>query len=122
LANKKFPYQSIDSGKFYNKINSRLSTNSNVSFYKNLNEINSENSIIFNSVFEKQLDKSNLWQHFQGIEIETPMKIFDEEIINLMDFNCDQKIIKSIGKKKPYYIDSWSLEYFKYFFIYHLKT
>ena len=91
LANKKFPYQSIDSGKFYNKINSKLSTNSNVSFYKNLNEIKSENSIIFNSVFEKQLDKSNLWQHFQGIEIETPMKIFDEEIINLMDFNCDQK-------------------------------
>ena len=91
LANKKFPYQSIDSGKFYNKINSRLSTNSNVSFYNNLNEIKSENSIIFNSVFEKQLDKSNLWQHFQGIEIETPMKIFDEEIINLMDFNCDQK-------------------------------
>ena len=65
---------------FYNKINSRLTTNSNVSFYNNLNEIKSENSIIFNSVFEKQLDKSELWQHFQGIEIETPKKIFDEEI------------------------------------------
>jgi len=32
-----------------------------------------------------------LWQHFQGIEIETPKNIFDEEIINLMDFNCDQR-------------------------------
>ncbi len=91
LTNKKFPYQSIDSGKFYKKINSRLSTNSNVSFFKNLNEINSENSIIFNSVSEKELDKSKLWQHFQGIEIETPKSIFDEEIINLMDFNCDQR-------------------------------
>ncbi len=91
LRNKKFPYQSIDSGKFYKKINSKLSTNSNVSFYKNINEINSDNSIIFNSVFEKELDKSELWQHFQGIEIETPKKIFDEEIINLMDFNCDQR-------------------------------
>ena len=91
LTNKKFPYQSIDSGKFYNKISSKLSTNSNVSFYKNLNEINSKNSIIFNSVFEKKLDKSELWQHFQGIEIETQKNIFDEEIINLMDFNCDQK-------------------------------
>ncbi len=91
LTNKKFPYQSIDSGKFYKKINSKLSNNSNVSFYKNLNEINSENSIIFNSVFKKELDKSKLWQHFQGIEIETPKKIFDEEIINLMDFNCDQR-------------------------------
>ncbi len=91
LRNKKFPYQSIDSGKFYKKINSKLSTNSNVSFYKNINEINSDNSIIFNSVIEKELDKSELWQHFQGIEIETPKKIFDEEIINLMDFNCDQR-------------------------------
>ena len=83
LRNKKFPYQSIDSGKFYNKISSKLSTNSNVSFYKNINEINSDNSIIFNSVFEKELDKSELWQHCQGIEIETPKKIFDQQIIKL---------------------------------------
>ena len=91
LTNKKFPYQSIDSGKFYKKINSKLSTNSNISFFKNLSEINSENSIIFNSVHEKELDKSKLWQHFQGIEIETPKNIFDDDIINLMDFNCDQR-------------------------------
>ena len=91
LTNKKFPYQSIDSGKFYKKINSKLSSNSNISFFNNLSEINSENSIIFNSVHEKELDKSKLWQHFQGIEIETPKNIFDEEIINLMDFNCDQR-------------------------------
>ena len=91
LTNEKFPYQSIDSGKFYKKINSKLSTNSNISFFKNLSEINSENSIIFNSVHEKELDKSKLWQHFQGIEIETPKNIFDEDIINLMDFNCDQR-------------------------------
>ena len=73
------------------KINSKLSSNPNVSFFKNLNEINSENSIIFNSVYEKELDKSELWQHFQGVEIETSKNIFDEEIINLMDFNCDQR-------------------------------
>ena len=91
LTNKKFPYQSIDSGKFYKKINSKLSTNSNVSFFKNLNEIKSENSIVFNSIFEKELDRSGLWQHFQGIEIETQKNIFDEGIINLMDFNCDQR-------------------------------
>ena len=91
LKNKKFPYQSIDSGKFYEKINSRLSTNSNISFFKDINEVSSVNSIIFNSVFGKELDKSGLWQHFQGIEIETPKNIFDEEIMNLMDFNCDQR-------------------------------
>tara|TARA_A100001011_G_scaffold399523_1_gene508581 strand:+ start:1087 stop:2154 length:1068 start_codon:yes stop_codon:yes gene_type:complete len=91
LVNKKFPYQSIDSGKFYEKINLKLSKNSQVKFFKNLNEIDSKNSLIFNSVFEEELDKSDLWQHFQGIEIETPKNVFDEEIFNLMDFNCDQR-------------------------------
>ncbi len=91
LSNESFPYQSINSEKFYRKINSRLSSNPNVSLFKNLNEVNSKNSLIFNSVFEGKLDKSKLWQHFQGIEIETKKDIFDDEIINLMDFNCDQK-------------------------------
>ena len=91
LVNKKFPYQSIDSEKFYKKINSKLSSNPNINFFKNLNEINSKNSIIFNSVFEGELDKSELWQHFQGIEIETTKDVFDDEILNLMDFNCDQR-------------------------------
>ena len=91
LITKKFPYQSIDSGKFYEKINSRLASNLNINFFKNLSEINSKNSIVFNSVFEGELDKSKMWQHFQGIEIETSKEIFDDEILNLMDFNCDQK-------------------------------
>ena len=91
LITDKFPYQSIDSGKFYKKINSKILTNSNVKFFKNISEINSENSIIFNSVFEGELDKSRLWQHFQGVEIETSKDIFDDEILNLMDFNCDQR-------------------------------
>ena len=91
LINKNFPYQSIDSGKFYKKVNSKLATNSNVSFFKKISEINTENSLIFNSVYGQDLEKSELWQHFQGIEIETSKNVFDEEIINLMDFNCDQR-------------------------------
>ena len=91
LSTKKFPYQSIDSGKFYKKINLKLASNSNISFFKNLNEINLERSVVFNSVFEGEPDKSKLWQHFQGIEIETSKDIFDDEILNLMDFNCDQR-------------------------------
>jgi lycopene beta-cyclase len=91
LNTKKFPYQSIDSGKFYEKINLKLSSNSNISFFRNLSEINSENSVIFNSVFKSELDKSKIWQHFQGVEIETSKDIFDDEILNLMDFNCDQR-------------------------------
>ena len=91
LNNKEFPYQSIDSGKFYTKINSKLSENPNINFFENINEINTEKALVFNSVFDDELDKSNLWQHFQGIEIETSRDIFDDEIINLMDFNCDQR-------------------------------
>jgi lycopene beta-cyclase len=91
LNSKKYPYQSIDSGKFYEKINLKLASNSNIFFFKNLNEINSKDSIIFNSVPDFELDKSKLWQHFQGVEIETARDSFDDEILNLMDFNCDQK-------------------------------
>ena len=91
LINERYPYQSLDSGKFYNKINSKLSTNKNIQFFKSLDEINTTNSIIFNSVYDGSIDKSNLWQHFQGIEIETNKNIFDDQILNLMDFNCEQR-------------------------------
>ncbi len=91
LKSDKYPYQSINSGKFYEKINLKLSSNPNVNFFKNLAEIKSENSLIFNSVIKNELDKSELWQHFQGLEIETPKDVFDDEILNLMDFNCDQR-------------------------------
>ena len=91
LRNKKYPYQSIDSGKFYNKINLKLSSNKNIKFFSNIDELNTKNSIIFNSVYEGSGNKSKLWQHFQGIEIETNKKVFDEQILNLMDFNCEQR-------------------------------
>ena len=91
LKSEIFPYQSIDSGVFYNKIKTKLNLNKNISFYKNINEVSTNNAFIFNSVPEANLNKSNLWQHFQGVEIETNKNIFDDEIINLMDFNCDQR-------------------------------
>ncbi len=91
LISKEFPYQSIDSGKFYKKINLRLSTNPNINFFKHISEIKSENSIIFNSVIDTKPNESSLWQHFKGVEIETENEIFDDEIFNLMDFNCDQR-------------------------------
>ena len=45
-----YPYQSVDSGLFYEKINNKLRENENIIFFNNLKEINSENSFIFNSV------------------------------------------------------------------------
>ena len=91
LKTKNFPYQAIDSDLFYKKINNKLSKNKNIHFFKNINEINTGNSLIFNSVPVSDTDKSKLWQHFQGVEVEVEKNIFDTEIINLMDFNCEQR-------------------------------
>jgi len=85
------PYQTIDSGLFYNKILSKLRLNKNIFFFKNINEVNNTNSIIFNSVPQFDNQKKNLWQHFCGVEIETDKEFFDDKIFNLMDFACDQR-------------------------------
>ena len=85
------PYQTVNSGIFYKKIISNLKSNSNISFFKDINEINTERSLIFNSVPNKGEFKDRLWQHFFGVEIETPKDIFDDKIFNLMDFDCDQR-------------------------------
>jgi len=91
LTCNSYPYQSIDSGLFYEKINNKLKKNKNISFYKDIKEINLKNSFIFNSVPTLKNDKNSLWQHFYGVEIETKNNFFDDDIINLMDFNCEQK-------------------------------
>ena len=87
----KFPYQSIDSGLFYQKIINTLEKNTNIHFFKNINEISTENSFVFNSVCDVSDSKNDLWQHFSGIEIETSKDVFDDKIFNLMDFDCDQR-------------------------------
>ncbi len=91
LECKNTPYQTIDSGLFYDKIINSLNQNKNIFFIKNLNEINTNNSFVFNSVANEINSENKLWQHFSGFEIETNKEFFDEEIFNLMDFDCDQK-------------------------------
>ncbi len=86
-----YSYQSIDSGLFYKKIIAKLKENKNISFFKNIEDINKNKSFIFNSVPSQEANKNNLWQHFCGAEIKTKDKIFDDEILNLMDFNCEQR-------------------------------
>ena len=85
------PYQSIDSGKFYHKVLSKLKLNENIKFFKSINDIELSNSIIFNSVPNFENKPNELWQHFCGVEIETEKDFFDEQIFNLMDFECDQR-------------------------------
>ena len=43
------PYQTIDSGRFYEKILSKLKLNENVQFFKNIDEVDKSDSIVFNS-------------------------------------------------------------------------
>ena len=86
-----FPYQSIDSGLFYQKIINTLKKNTNIHFFKNINEISNKNSFVFNSVSDVSDSKNDLWQHFSGIEIETNKDVFDDQIFNLMDFDCEQR-------------------------------
>ena len=85
------PYQSIDSGLFYKKINDKLEKNKNIKFFKNIKDLNINNAFIFNSVPSINNNISNLWQHFHGIEIETNEYFFNENIVDLMDFDCDQR-------------------------------
>ncbi len=91
LECKDYLYQSIDSGLFYEKINKKLKENKNIHFFKNIKEISTKNSFIFDSVPNIKKNHLNFWQHFCGVEIETKKKVFDEEIFNLMDFDCEQR-------------------------------
>ena len=91
VINRNYPYQTIDSGLFYKKILNQIKKNKNIKFLQNLNQLNLDNSFIFNSIPSKEKYRKNLWQHFKGIEIETPTDCFDDEILNLMDFDCDQR-------------------------------
>jgi len=85
------PYQSVDSGLFYKKINDKLAKNKNIKFFKNIKDVNINNAFIFNSVPSLNDNKSNLWQHFYGIEIETNEDFFNDNTAVLMDFDCDQR-------------------------------
>ena len=91
LQCKNYPYQSVDSGLFYEKINNKLKKNKNIFFFKNIGEINTRNSFIFNSVPNIKKKHFNLWQHFCGVEIKTKKNFFDDDIFNLMDFDCEQR-------------------------------
>ena len=91
VINNEYPYQTIDSGLFYQKILNELKKNNNIQFFKTTEQLNLNNSFIFNSIPSKENYQSNLWQHFKGIEIETSKNIFDDKIFNLMDFDCDQR-------------------------------
>ena len=99
-----YPYQTIDSLKFYMKVKSELSNNFELRFNSNIitikkksnifeiktDNINIEAKIIFDSRIPNK-DTGNLYQHFYGYEINTTENHFNENNVTLMDFDCEQK-------------------------------
>ena len=65
------PYQTIDSGRFYEKILSKLKLNKNIQFFKNIDEVDKSDSIVFNSVPNFENKEGKLWQHFYGCLLYT---------------------------------------------------
>ncbi len=103
FENFNYPYQTIDSLKFYKKIQNNLNNNFDLKMGTNINEINkieksfdiqtNNGNIKANLIFDSRvpkLEKGNLYQHFFGIEIETKETSFQEDKITLMDFDCEQ--------------------------------
>ncbi len=100
----KYPYQTINSLKFYKKIQQSLTDNfelklntkiKKIQQTSNYFEIFSKNKVIKSKfIFDSRVPKLNfkkLYQHFFGIEIQTDKDFFDSEEVSLMDFDCDQK-------------------------------
>ncbi len=99
-----YPYQTINSLKFYEKVQSQLNDNFDLKLNSNIKTITRQNNIfeikteninikskiIFDSRNPKP-DPGNLYQHFYGYEIETIENHFNENDVTLMDFNCEQK-------------------------------
>jgi lycopene beta-cyclase len=102
-----FKYQSVDSGKFYNKILNNLSTNKNIKFFlnKSIDEVYEDNNevtlhcgdeifksnLAFNSSLDNKISsESKLFQHFYGCEIEFKENVNLPDYPVLMDFNCSQ--------------------------------
>ena len=84
------PYETIDSGLFYERVLARLSRNPNVHFTNHYENGDDNETVIFNSV-PNMPDDQNLWQHFKGIEVSAPAGTFDPSTVTLMDFDCEQR-------------------------------
>ena len=93
VACKNYPYQTIDSKLYYNKILSEIKKNSNIYFHTSDDKVDLNEGIFFNSVYNKdrkQKKSKIFWQHFYGMEIEINKNIFENNKFCLMDFKNTQ--------------------------------
>lgn len=94
----KYPYCIINKKKWINFCKNNVDRSKVTLIKKNVNEINSnyyvddtkiEGDYFFDSRNIKSF-QNILLQHFYGLTIKTPTKMFDASTVILMDFRCDQ--------------------------------
>ena len=102
IDSRQSPYRTIDSKKFYDLITNQLSSNNNITIVMNCKFQNIKNKIIstdkgeyfgkviFDSIVNLNQQEPKMYQHFLGCEIKSNIDCFDENTLELMNFDCDQ--------------------------------
>jgi lycopene beta-cyclase len=98
----KTPYRAIDSKKFYEFTINQIKSNNNISIimdcdvqlvgeeFIETDKGNYKGGFVFDSLIDLNRYDSLMYQHFFGCEIETEIEYFNDEIVDLMNFDCSQ--------------------------------
>ena len=96
------PYRTIDSKKFYDFVTDQLRSNDNIVTVMDCtiqtieghaihtNKGNYVGKVIYDSLIELSHQTPTMYQHFFGCEVETDNDCFNENIVDLMNFDCSQ--------------------------------
>ena len=96
------PYRTIDSKKFYDFVTDQLRSNDNIVTVMDCtiqtieghaihtNKGGYVGKVIYDSLIDLSHQTPTMYQHFFGCEVETDNDCFNENIVDLMNFDCSQ--------------------------------
>tara|TARA_B100000780_G_scaffold60533_1_gene38916 strand:+ start:6564 stop:7700 length:1137 start_codon:yes stop_codon:yes gene_type:complete len=96
------PYRTIDSKKFYDFVTQQLRNNNNIttimdcdiqtieSHVIHTNKGGYIGKVVYDSLIDLSYQTPTMYQHFLGCEVETDSDCFNENIVDLMNFDCPQ--------------------------------
>ena len=96
------PYRTIDSKKFYDFVTEQLRNNNNIttimdcdiqtieSHVIHTNKGGYIGKVVYDSLIDLSYQTPTMYQHFLGCEVETDSDYFNENIVDLMNFDCPQ--------------------------------
>jgi len=96
------PYRTIDSKKFYDFVTEQLRNNNNIttimdcdiqtieSHVIHTNKGGYIGKVVYDSLIDLSYQTPTMYQHFFGCEVETDSDCFNENIVDLMNFDCPQ--------------------------------